>query len=92
MNQWPVDFSLPVEATTPMIPLPSAKFACTTLLALLLLAGCVTSPERQAAVPVTESPLHAGSLGVQAAPQLRLMNSLYPNGEPTPGQMLKVIQ
>ena len=31
-------------------------------------------------------------LGALAASQLRLMNAWYPNGEPTPGQMLKVIQ
>lgn len=31
-------------------------------------------------------------LGVNAESQLRLMNDLYPNGEPQPGQMLKVIQ
>ena len=31
-------------------------------------------------------------LGSNAAPQLRLMNDLYPNGEPQAGQLLKVIQ
>jgi predicted Zn-dependent protease len=31
-------------------------------------------------------------LGANAVAQLRLMNNLYPNGEPLPGQMLKVIQ
>ncbi len=31
-------------------------------------------------------------LGVNAESQLRLMNDLYPTGEPRPGQLLKVIQ
>jgi predicted Zn-dependent protease len=31
-------------------------------------------------------------LGVEAENQLRLMNDLYPSGEPQPGQLLKVVQ
>lgn len=68
MTQWPVDFYLPFEATTPMTPSPSAKFACTTLLSLVLLAGCVTTPDPQATAPVTGSAFDSASLGGQAAP------------------------
>jgi predicted Zn-dependent protease len=31
-------------------------------------------------------------LGADAESQLRLMNGLYPNGEPKPGQLLKIVQ
>ena len=31
-------------------------------------------------------------LGKHAESQLRLMNRLYPTGEPVPGQLLKVLQ
>ena len=42
---------------------------------------------------VTMARLAAQSpLGANAASQLRLINNLYPNGEPQPGQMLKVVQ
>jgi predicted Zn-dependent protease len=31
-------------------------------------------------------------LGADAESQLRLMNALYPSGEPSPGQRLKIVQ
>jgi len=31
-------------------------------------------------------------LGTDAESQLRLMNDLYPSGEPRPGQLLKIVQ
>jgi predicted Zn-dependent protease len=31
-------------------------------------------------------------LGATAESQLRLMNALYPGGEPRPGQLLKIVQ
>jgi len=31
-------------------------------------------------------------LGADAESQLRLMNDLYPSGEPEPGQLLKIVQ
>ncbi|NWG38570.1 MAG: M48 family metalloprotease [Hydrogenophilaceae bacterium] len=31
-------------------------------------------------------------LGASAEPQLRLMNDLYPSGEPKPGQLIKIVQ
>ena len=31
-------------------------------------------------------------LGADAESQLRLMNDLYPSGEPKPGQLLKIVQ
>jgi predicted Zn-dependent protease len=31
-------------------------------------------------------------LGADAETQLRLMNGLYPSGEPEPGQLLKIVQ
>ncbi len=31
-------------------------------------------------------------LGVDAESQLRLMNALYPSGEPKPGQLIKIVQ
>lgn len=64
----------------------------------------LTAEERAAARPyrlrlITAQPgttmrrLAAQSpLGANALPQLRLINNLYPNGEPQPGQMLKVVQ
>jgi predicted Zn-dependent protease len=31
-------------------------------------------------------------LGADAESQLRLMNDLYPSGEPKPGQLLKIVR
>lgn len=64
----------------------------------------LTAEERQRAKPhvirvvkaqsgVTMAQLAAQSpLGASAEAQLRLMNDLYPSGEPKPGQMIKIIQ
>lgn len=47
----------------------------------------------QAQPGMTMASLAAQSpLGWSAEPQLRLMNDLYPSGEPKPGQMIKIIQ
>lgn len=75
-----------------------------TLKAAINSFHALTAEERVAARPyrirlvtaqpgITMTRLAAQSpLGANALPQLRLMNNLYPNGEPQPGQMLKVIQ
>ena len=64
----------------------------------------LTTAEKQMARPyvlqlttaqpgVTMSKLAQHSpLGVQAESQLRLLNDLYPRGEPKPGQLLKIVQ
>jgi predicted Zn-dependent protease len=64
----------------------------------------ITPAEKQAARPyvlklVTAQPgmtmaslAQQSPLGASAENQLRLMNALYPSGEPTPGQRLKIVQ
>jgi predicted Zn-dependent protease len=64
----------------------------------------ITPAERKAARPyrlqlVTAQPgmtvvslAWQSPLGADAESQLRLMNDLYPNGEPMPGQLLKIVQ
>jgi predicted Zn-dependent protease len=64
----------------------------------------ITPAEKQAAQPhvlklVTAQPgmtmaglARQSPLGADAEGQLRLMNGLYPTGEPTPGQLLKIVQ
>lgn len=64
----------------------------------------ISAAERQAARPyviqlitaqpgMTMAELARGSpLGADAESQLRLMNALYPRGEPRPGQLLKIVQ
>jgi predicted Zn-dependent protease len=64
----------------------------------------ITQQERQLARPyviravqaqpgMTMASLAAQSpLGSSAEPQLRLMNDLYPTGEPAPGQLIKIVQ
>ena len=64
----------------------------------------ITPAEKQVARPyvlklVTTQPgttmaglAKTSPLGQDAESQLRLMNDLYPNGEPTPGQRLKIVQ
>lgn len=64
----------------------------------------ITPAERQAARPyvlqlVTAQPgmtmaglARQSPLGADAESQLRLMNALYPSGEPKPGQRLKIVQ
>jgi len=64
----------------------------------------LTTAEKQAARPyvlqlttaqpgITMAKLAQHSpLGAQAESQLRLMNDLYPRGEPKPGQLLKIVQ
>jgi predicted Zn-dependent protease len=64
----------------------------------------ITPAERQAARPyvlqlITVQPgmtmaslAQQSTLGADAESQLRLMNALYPSGEPGPGQILKIVQ
>ena len=64
----------------------------------------ITPAERQTARPhvlklVTAQPgmtmaglAKASPLGAEAESQLRLMNALYPSGEPKPGQRLKIVE
>jgi len=64
----------------------------------------ITPAERQAARPyvlqlITAQPgmtmaslARQSPLGADAESQLRLMNALYPSGEPKPGQRLKIVQ
>lgn len=64
----------------------------------------ITAAEKQAARPyvmqlITAQPgttmaglARQSPLGVDAESQLRLMNGLYPRGEPKPGQLLKIVQ
>jgi len=64
----------------------------------------ITATEKQAARPyvmqlITAQPgttmaglARQSPLGVDAESQLRLMNDLYPRGEPKPGQLLKIVQ
>jgi predicted Zn-dependent protease len=64
----------------------------------------ITPAERQAARPHTLDLIAAqpgttmaslarqSPLGTEAESQLRLMNDLYPGGEPKPGQLLKIVQ
>jgi predicted Zn-dependent protease len=64
----------------------------------------MTPAEKQAARPyllqlVTAQPgmtmaglARQSPLGAGAESQLRLMNDLYPNGEPKPGQLLKIVR
>jgi len=76
----------------------------TTLRAAINSFHALTEQQRQIARPytirlvaaqpgTTMASLAAQSpLGKQAESQLRLMNDLYPSGEPRPGQLLKVVQ
>jgi len=64
----------------------------------------ITAEERQTARPyvlklTTAQPgttmaslARQSPLGADAESQLRLMNALYPSGEPKPGQRLKIVQ
>ena len=64
----------------------------------------ITSAERQSARPyvlqlVTAQPgmtmaslAQQSPLGADAESQLRLMNALYPSGEPKPGQLINIVQ
>jgi len=64
----------------------------------------ITPAERQAARPyvlqlLTARPgltvaalVRQSPLGGDAESQLRLLNDLYPSGEPKPGQLLKIVQ
>lgn len=64
----------------------------------------ITPAEKQAARPyvlqlVTAQPgltmaglARKSPLGAEAESRLRLMNDLYPNGEPQPGQLLKIVR
>ena len=75
-----------------------------TLRAAINSFRAITPAERQAARPyvlqlVTAQPgmtmaklARQSPLGADAESQLRLMNALYPSGEPTPGQSLKIVQ
>ena len=75
-----------------------------TLRATINSFRAITPAERQAARPyvlklVTAQPgmtmaslARKSPLGADAENQLRLMNALYPSGEPTPGQRLKIVQ
>jgi predicted Zn-dependent protease len=75
-----------------------------TLRAAINSFRAITPAERQAAQPhmlklVTAQPgmtmaglARQSPLGADAEGQLRLMNGLYPTGEPTPGQLLKIVQ
>ncbi len=76
----------------------------TTLRAAINSFRAITPAERQAARPhvlqlVTAQPgvtlaalARQSPLGADAESQLRLMNGLYPSGEPSPGQLLKIVQ
>ena len=75
-----------------------------TLRATINSFRAITPAERQAARPyvlklVTAQPgmtmaslARQSPLGADAESQLRLMNALYPSGEPSPGQRLKIVQ
>jgi predicted Zn-dependent protease len=75
-----------------------------TLRAAINSFRAITPAERQAARPhvlqlVTAQPgttmaslARQSPLGADAESQLRLMNALYPSGEPKPGQRLKIVQ
>ncbi|MFO7542709.1 MAG: M48 family metalloprotease [Thiobacillus sp.] len=66
--------------------------------------GAITPAQRQAARPyvlrlITAQPgttmaglARQSPLGANGESQLRLLNDLYPSGEPTPGQRLKIVQ
>ena len=75
-----------------------------TLRAAINSFRAITPAERQAARPhllqlITAQPgmtmatlARQSPLGADAESQLRLMNDLYPSGEPKPGQLLKIVQ
>ncbi|HBU28662.1 MAG TPA: peptidase M48 Ste24p [Thiobacillus sp.] len=75
-----------------------------TLRAAINSFRAITPAERQAARPhvlqlITAQPgttmaglARQSPLGIDAESQLRLMNALYPSGEPKPGQRLKIVQ
>jgi len=75
-----------------------------TLRAAINSFRAITPAERQAAQPhvlqlITAQPgttmaglARQSPLGIDAESQLRLMNALYPSGEPKPGQRLKIVQ
>jgi predicted Zn-dependent protease len=75
-----------------------------TLRAAINSFRAITPAEKQAARPyvlrlVTAQPgmtmaglASQSPLGAEAESQLRLMNDLYPGGEPKPGQLLKIVQ
>lgn len=76
----------------------------TTLRGAINSFHALTPAEKQAARPyvlklVTAQPgttmaslAQHSPLGDEAEPQLRLMNDLYPSGEPKPGQLLKIVR
>ena len=75
-----------------------------TLRAAINSFRAITPAERQAARPhllqlITAQPgmtmatlARQSPLGADAESQLRLLNDLYPSGEPKPGQLLKIVQ
>lgn len=75
-----------------------------TLRASINSFGAITTAQKQAARPyvlrlITAQPgmtmaglARQSPLGANAESQLRLLNDLYPSGEPTPGQRLKIVQ
>jgi predicted Zn-dependent protease len=75
-----------------------------TLRAAINSFRAITPAERQVARPhvlqlITAQPgttmaglARPSPLGIDAESQLRLMNALYPSGEPKPGQRLKIVQ
>lgn len=75
-----------------------------TLRAAINSFGAITSAQKQAARPyvlrlITAQPgmtmaglARQSPLGAHGESQLRLLNDLYPSGEPTPGQRLKIVQ
>jgi predicted Zn-dependent protease len=83
---------------------PAYERERSTLRAAINSFRAITPAERQAARPyvlklVTAKPdmtmaklARQSPLGADAESQLRLMNALYPSGEPKPGQPLKIVQ